>query len=127
MARLILDSGAVIAFARGDARVAAPMRIAADRGDEVVVPAVVVAQTIRGGARDAPVNRLLKAVNVSPVDLHLARSAGELLGKTGLRDALDALVMAEATRGGPAVVLTSDPDDMHALAQYTEFVRVVRV
>lgn len=127
MARLILDTGAVIGFARGNARVAGHIRIAVDRGDEVVVPAVVVAQAIRGGPRDAPVHRLLNALRVSAVDLRLARRAGELLGHTGLSDAVDALVMAEASRSGPAVLLTSDADDMSVLDQNSGFVRVVRI
>jgi predicted nucleic acid-binding protein len=127
VARLILDTGAVIGFARGNARVAAHIRIAATRGDEVVVPAVVVAQAIRGGPRDAPVHRLLNAVRVTSVDQRLARRAGELLGRTGLNDAVDALVMAEASRSGPSLLLTSDPDDMNVLAPDTKSVHVVRI
>jgi predicted nucleic acid-binding protein len=46
MARLILDTGAVIRFVRGNARVAAALRFAHGRGDEIVVPRVVVAQEI---------------------------------------------------------------------------------
>ena len=117
----------MIGFARGNTRVAAYFRTAADRGDEVVVPAVVVAQVIRGGPRDSPVHRLLNAVRVSPVDLRLARRAGELLGRAGISDAVDALVMAEAMRSGPSVLLTSDPDDMNLLAPTPESVRIVRV
>jgi hypothetical protein len=48
--RLILDSGAVIALARGP--------------EPVEIPVVVVAETIRGG--DAPVHRVLKAVGSVP-------------------------------------------------------------
>lgn len=127
MARLILDTGAVLGFVRGDARVAAAFRTALDRGDEIVVPPVVVAQSIRGGPRDAPIHRLLHAVQVPFVGLRLARVAGELLGTAGMSDAADALVMAEALRGGPSVVLTSDPNDMARLAEGKRPVRVISV
>jgi predicted nucleic acid-binding protein len=58
-------------------------------------------------------------MTVVPVDGHIARSAGELLGRTGLsghRCALDAIVatIALALRG-PVAVLTSDPGDMARL------------
>ncbi|MDQ2847352.1 MAG: PIN domain-containing protein [Actinomycetota bacterium] len=127
MARLILDTGAIIGLVRGDARVAAALRIATERGDEVVIPSVVVAQAIRGGPRDAPIHRLLHAVRVSFVGLRLARQAGELLGATGMNDAVDALVMAEALRGGPSVILTSDTADMARLAGHRQTVRIVQV
>jgi predicted nucleic acid-binding protein len=127
VARLILDTGAVIGFVRGNARVAAALRLAHDRGDEIAVPSVVVAQTIRGGPRDAPIHHLLHAVFVPFSGLRLARRAGELLGTSGTSDAVDALIMAEALRGGPALILTSDPDDMQLLANGHESVRVVAV
>jgi hypothetical protein len=116
VARLIVDSGAIIAVARGDSRVAGYIAAATKRGDEVVVPAVAVAQTIRGGPRDAPIYRLLKTVLIRPVGLRLARHAGELLGATGSEDAVDAIVMAEALRVRPSFLLTSDPEDMTRLA-----------
>ena len=127
MARVILDTGAVLGFIRGDARVAAAIRVARDHGDEIVVPSVVVAQSIRGGPRDAHIHRLLHAVFVSFIGLRLARRAGELMGASGTSDAVDALVMAEALRGGPALVLTSDPEDMHRLADGKGLVSIVSV
>ena len=127
MARLILDTGAVLGFVRGDGRVAAAIRTAHERGDEILVPAVVVAQTVRGGPRDASIRRLLRAVRVSFVGLRVARAAGALLAAARMSDAIDALVMAEALRSGPSVLLTSDPDDMARLAGDRRSVRIVRV
>jgi predicted nucleic acid-binding protein len=127
VARLILDSGAIIAIARGDPRVAGYVAAATYRGDEVVVPAVVVAQTIRGGPRDAPVYRLLKTVRTRPIGLRLARHAGELLGATGSDDAVDAIVMAEALRVRPSLLLTSDPEDMTRLVGGHRGVTIVAV
>jgi len=103
------------------------LRTAQLQGSEVIVPAVVVAQTIRGGRRDAAIYRLLHAVRVSFVGVRLARVAGELLVMSGLSDAVDALVMAEALRNPPAVLLTGDPDDMTRLAASRPGVRIVPV
>jgi hypothetical protein len=105
----------------------AAFRIAHEREDEIVIPPIVVAETIRGGPRDAPIHRLLRAVRVPFVGLRLARFAGALLGAAGMRDAADALVMAEALRTGPSVLLTSDPSDMIRLAGNRRSVRVVAV
>jgi hypothetical protein len=127
VARLILDTGAVLGFIQGNPRVAAAIRLAHDRGDEIVVPSVVVAQSIRGGPRDAPIHRLLHSVFVPFIGLRLARRAGELLGTSGTSDAADALIMAEALRTLPALILTGDPDDMHRLADGQRSVRVVSI
>lgn len=127
MARLILDSGGVIAITRGDARAAAALRMAVERGEDVIVPPVVVTETLRGGSRDAPVNRLLRVARVPFVGARLGRGAGALLGASGLTDAADAQVMAEALRSGPAVLLTSDPGDMARLGADGRRVRVVTV
>jgi hypothetical protein len=127
VARLILDTGAVLAFIRGDARAAAAVRVAWQRGDDVVVPAIVVAQVIRGGPRDVPVHRLLRTVHVPFVGVRLARRAGELLGAPGMADAADALVMAEALWSVPSVLLTSDPNDMQLLLGDSRLVRIVPI
>jgi hypothetical protein len=124
---LILDTGAVLGFIRGNPRIAAAIRLAHDRGDEIVVPSVVVAQSIRGGPRDAPIHRLLHSVFVPFIGLRLARRAGELLGASGTSDAADALIMAEALRSLPAVILTGDSDDMHRLADGQRSVHIISV
>lgn len=127
MARLVLDTGAVLAFVRGNGRVAAAIQTAREHGDDVIVPTVVVAQVIRGGSREAPVHRLLRSVHVPFVGLRLARRAGELLGTAGMDDAADALIMAEALRGLPSVLLTSDPEDMRRLLGDQRTVLIVPV
>jgi predicted nucleic acid-binding protein len=77
--RLILDSGAVIALARQDTRARAALTAASEVGADVIVPAVVVAETVRGSARDASVNPILNAVgNVAPATEETARTAGAL-------------------------------------------------
>jgi len=82
----------------------------------VSIPSVVVAETIRDTARDAPVNRVINAVGqVDPVDEGTGRIAGALLGATRATATIDALVVATAVAAGGAVILTGDPDDLRRL------------
>ncbi len=116
--RLILDSGAVIALSRGDQRARAFLARAVELGAPVEVPVVVVAETVRGGPRDAPVNRVLKAVDAVPrANEALGRTAGRLLGEARSSATIDALVVAQAVAAGGAHVLTGDPDDLEPLAE----------
>ena len=77
MARVVLDSGAVLAAAKGNLRARAAVRIARERGDYLVVPAVVVAEVVRGrGPTDVLVDRALKAVRQVPSTPRTGRVAG---------------------------------------------------
>lgn len=115
--RLILDSGAVIALSRGDQRARAFVARAVELGARVEIPVVVVAETVRGAPRDAPVHRVLKAVDAVPDATEaLGRAAGRLLGTAGSSATVDALVVAQAVDAGGAHVLTGDPDDLEPLA-----------
>lgn len=125
--RMILDSGAVIGWSRGDVRVRALLREAISRNVELRVPVVVLAETLRGGPRDAPVRRVLKSTGTAPTEASVGRRAGQLLGGTGGRDTVDALVAAEALVVPGSLVLTSDPDDLGPLLVDTPEVTVLRV
>lgn len=116
--RLILDSGAVIALSRNDPRARAVLAAAWEADVEVVViPSVVVAETVRGSSKDAGVNRVIKAVGaVTPADEATGRVAGALLGAARSTATVDALVVASAVVLGGGVVLTGDPDDLAPLA-----------
>ena len=115
--RLILDSGAVIALSRNDERARATLAAAWEAGVEVSIPSLVVAETVRGSAKDAPVNRVIKAVgDVRPVDEGTGRVAGGLLGAARSDSTVDAVVVAVAVEVGGGVILTGDPDDIAALA-----------
>lgn len=115
--RLILDAGAVIALARGDQRARAFLARALELGAPVEIPVVVVAETVRGGPRDAPVNRVLKAVGSVPETLEIhGRIAGRLLGLGRSAHTVDALVVAHAVAAGGAQILTGDRDDLERLA-----------
>jgi hypothetical protein len=125
--RLILDSGAVIGWQRNDPDVWGYVAEAARCGFSVVVPAVVVAECVRGGGRDASIHRLLAAAKVPSVSKRVAIHAGYLLGKAGSKATVDALVAAEAIRGGPCIVLTGDAGDLAALVEGRPYVRIVKV
>jgi predicted nucleic acid-binding protein len=123
--RLILDSGAVIALARRDARTRAFLARALELGALVEIPVVVVAETLRGGPRDAPVHRVLKAVGSVPEarEVH-GRTAGRLLGAARSAHTVDALVVAHAVEAGGAHVLTGDREDLERLAASHPEVRI---
>jgi len=114
--RLILDAGALIALVRGDARTRAIITQALDDELLVVVPTPVLAQVHRGGRDRAKTDRALLWVDqFVPTAERIARDAGELLGKAGRSDAVDAIVAAEALNGTSAAILTSDPVDIEDL------------
>lgn len=109
----VLDAGALVALERGDERVRA---LAADRTRPLIIPAPILAQVWRDGARQA---RLAKAVNddrtaVEAFDEHVAKAAGILLGRTGTSDIADASVVLAARRH-EAVVVTTDAADIRRL------------
>ena len=112
--RLILDSGAVIAWSRGDEHARALPTRALELALDVRIPIAVLAETLRGGPRDAPIHRVRNAVDVFPTEEPTARLAGALLGLTGGTNTVDALVAAEAVTAA-ADVLTSDADDLRTL------------
>lgn len=115
MSALVLDAGAFIAVDRGDRPMMARLEAAEADGIELRTSAIVVAQVWRDPAgRQARLARLLRAVDVRPVDDRLARAAGALLGQAGTTDPIDATVVLVAESGDH--LLTSDPDDLRRLA-----------
>jgi predicted nucleic acid-binding protein len=121
---LILDAGALIGWARGDARPRAMLRRALELGVDVRIPVAVLAETLRGGPRDAPIHRVRHAVDVMATTEATGRLAGALLGRSGSANAVDALVAAEAIALG-ADILTSDPNDLRALVSAHRAVAVL--
>ena len=112
--RLILDSGAVISWSRGEPRPRALLIRAVELGIDIRIPVAVLAEVLRGGPRDAPIHRVRNAVDVFSADEQVGRLAGALLGKTGGTNTVDALVAAEALTAR-ADVLTADAEDLRAL------------
>ena len=113
---MILDAGALIAVTRDDRKTIARLLVAHDEGDDLKTHAMVVAQVWRDrGGRQAALARFLRSVEIVAIDDELGRRSGELLGKAGTADPIDAAVVLIA-RAGEAI-LTSDPADLAHLAR----------
>ncbi len=102
--------------------VRAHLETARKRGARVVISAITLTEVLRGDPRrDAAVHRVLSRTSVLPVTPEIARTSGELLGRTGLsghRYAIDAVVAVTALQQArPVVLLTSDPGDMNQLVE----------
>jgi predicted nucleic acid-binding protein len=90
---------------------------AREAGVEVSIPSLVVAETVRGTAKDAPVNRIIKSVGeVTGADEVVGRVAGGLLGSARSDETVDAVIVATAIEMGGAVILTGDPNHLDPLA-----------
>jgi len=117
---LVLDAGGLSALVRHRARLKELRR----RGLwPAQVPAVVLAEALTGDhRRDFHANRLLRACQVREVDETQAREAARLrtaTNRAGTISAVDAVVAALAGARPNAIVLTSDPLDLRALAEHT--------
>lgn len=112
----MLDAGPLIGIERGDGRTLAWIRNAIRREIVLSVPATVIAEVWRGGARSARLARLLSLCQIEELDVRTARRAGELLAATRSSETLDAVLVASAA-GRNDAVLTGDPDDVRPLAR----------
>ena len=114
MSALVLDAGAFVAAERGDRRLIARLRAARQHGVELRSTAIVVAQVWRDSqGRQAHLARLLRAVDIRPIDDEAGRAAGVLIGRAGTADPIDATVVLAADSGDR--ILSSDPQDIHRL------------
>lgn len=119
----VLDAGALIGVDRGDR--SALRAILAEGPGVFLVPAPVLAQVWRDGARQVRLARFLNGERtiVEAFDQLRARAAGELLRRSGTTDVVDASV-ALAARQHRAIVLTADPEDLRRLDPLLEVVTV---
>jgi predicted nucleic acid-binding protein len=124
--RFVLDAGALIGVERGSGVVSALLEDAEEAGDEVVIPASVLAQAWRGGAKAARLARLVNASEIDDLSESRAKEVGGRLGTRGGRDVVDAHVVCCAVER-EAAILTSDPDDAEALTEPGEDVELIRV
>ena len=125
---LVLDSGGVSHLAERSPHAAALILALRQEGLwPPLVPSDALVECLEGHAgRDANENRFLKTCDiVEAVAESLARRAALLRRRARRGSAVDAIVVALAEPGG--AVLTSDPDDLHALASHAEQVKVVPV
>ncbi len=113
---IVLDAGALVAVERGDRDLIALIKRERLALRAPLTNAGVVGQVWRGGGgRQANLARFLHGVDIRPIDDSLGRQAGVLLGRARANDVVDATVVLLADDGDE--IFTSDPDDLHRLAQ----------
>ncbi len=112
---VVYDTGALLAAERNDRRMWALH--AGFLAEEVVpvVPAPVLAEAWRGGARQASLSRMLAMCVVEPMTESQARAVGALAGKANHDDVVDVTVVERAARFGDGIV-TSDPQHIRRIA-----------
>jgi predicted nucleic acid-binding protein len=109
------DTGALVAADRGERRIWARHKALLALREVPTVPAPVVAQGWRGGSRQAHLARLLVGCEIEALDDQQARSVGSLAALSQTSDIIDVCVAEGALRRHDLVV-TSDPDDLKAIA-----------
>ena len=118
------DTGALLAAERNDRRMWALH--AGFLAEEVAptVPAPVLAQAWRGGAKQASLSRLLALCVVEPMSEAQARAVGRLARRSRHEDVVDLAVVEGALRRRDAIV-TSDPKDVrHIVGAVGEDLRI---
>jgi predicted nucleic acid-binding protein len=121
---LTLDTGALIAIEAGSPRMAVLIEQAIAARAELAIPAGVVAQAWRGGARQVRIAKLLQlqVTSVVALDAKLALRVGARCASTGSTDAVEVSVaICASDRGHP--VVTSDPGDIGAIDPALTLVR----
>lgn len=115
IAPYVYDTGALIALDRNDRLAWARHQVAIADERQILVPTVALAQVWRDSRTQQPLDRLLRSCEVRPLSERLAKRSGELCRQTATDDVVDAAVIALAERHAPAIVWTSDPDDLTRL------------
>lgn len=125
---LVLDSSAVSRLAERSRPALALILALREEGLwPPVVPSIVLVECLQGHAgRDAAENKFLKTCEiVEEIGEPLARRAAYLRRHARLGSVVDALVVAIAEPDG--TVITSDPDDLEALASHARRVSIERI
>ena len=113
MRAVVYDAAVLVAAHRNERRAWAEHKARLELGVIPLVPAPVVVQVSRS-PQQAQLRRFLTGCAVVPLGENEAHQAGQLLGKTGTADVVDAVVVTTALRQ-KAAILTSDPDDIERL------------
>jgi len=119
---ITLDTGALVAIERRKQRGTQLLELARQRLAVLSVPVPVIAEWWRG--RTDVRERILDVVNVEPLSLVVAKSAGEAQASVARSTAVDAIVMAFAASRGD-VVFTGDTRDLERLRGFFPTVRVL--
>jgi len=119
---VVLDSGALIAFERGDERMRALLLEARASGARIVIPAGVIGQVWRTPATQVAIGSITRAAETTVISLDkvMAEAAGVLCGRRKTADVINASVVLTARREGSAVIVTSDVDDLQHLDRGVE-------
>lgn len=109
---MILDAGFLVSVDRGE-RAAQELLTTASRYETPLnATHPVVAQVWRGGARQARLARLLRAIAVHPFDD--GHAVGAILARSGTADVVNAHLVTLAIRLSEPI-LTADVDDLSTL------------
>jgi hypothetical protein len=111
---LVLDSGALVALARDERAMWVRFKACLATSAPARTHAGVLAQVWRGGPRQARLAHALASIDIVALDDRLARATGELLGRTGQSDVVDAALVL-VSRDGDDIV-TGDLGDLEVLA-----------
>ena len=125
---LVLDSGGVTRLAERSRQTLALILALRQAGLwPPRVPSIVLVECLEGRAgRDALENKFLKTCDIMPtVSETIARRAALLRRLARRGSAVDALVVASAEPGG--TIITTDSEDLEALAAHSQNVDVVSV
>jgi predicted nucleic acid-binding protein len=113
---LVLDSQGFSSWIDRDRKVLLLLEQAERDGADLAMSAATIIEVSHGGVDIARLNWLLSRIRVEPVTKETARRSAGLLREArlhGHKYAIDAMVAEVALRlPGPAVILTSDVDDM---------------
>ncbi|MTD54226.1 PIN domain-containing protein [Amycolatopsis pithecellobii] len=116
---IVLDSEGLSKWCAADRRVTAFVREAHENDFRLVVSALTPIEACDVRTRDDQLRWYLSRLKIEPVTDEISFRAIDLLRDAGLHGhkyAIDAVVAATALSAAkPAVVLTSDADDMHKL------------
>lgn len=121
---ITFDTGALIALERKKQRMVEIFQTLLRRGDDITVPAAVVAEWWRG--RTDIRDDILESVVVEHMTPAIAKSAGEAQAVVKGATTTRAIVMASAASRGD-VVLTSDVGDLERLRVFFPGVRILGV
>lgn len=113
--RAILDAGALVAIDRRDRNIGAQLRVLQRQGTPLRVSAAVLGQVWRDGRKQANLARVIAGCGVEEVGREDGKRIGELLGRAGSADVVDAHVALVASHAD--LILTSDPGDIRRLIQ----------
>ncbi|HWG61319.1 MAG TPA: hypothetical protein VG253_06360 [Streptosporangiaceae bacterium] len=113
--KAVLDAGALVAVDRRDRAIGAQLRVLQRHRTPMRASAAVVGQVWRDSRKQANLARVLAGVGVEQLAYQDGKRIGELLGRSGSADVVDAHVALMVTAAD--MVLTSDPGDIRALLQ----------